>query len=606
MPGYGGFAISRHGGNSVASAKAGSGQVGSLQRASIARAHPIRSEQALIDALPLGVALLRRNSNGLWIIAAANIAFDEIAGLPNRHSLGLAVAQLANLDPVGELARRVDSFVQSGGAASMDFEWRGPGRPRDRHFAVRLNWLPDDSGDPFSRLQLSIRDRSFEVQQAQSLRADAIRDPLTGLYNHTGFTEMIDRQGMSPAIAVLLVDLQRFSRIVDNFGHTAGDELLLAVARRILSVTGPDDTVSRLHSDTFGILTRLIDGPGDALHLAARCHDAMGRRIALSDREIEQNVAIGIAFADSDDLDGDDILRNAEFAAQRAKRLGLRTEVFRSGEAAKARRRFSLEADLRHAIETGALDVAYQPLLRFADNRVASVEALARWDHPTRGPIPPSDFIPLAEETGLIMPLGRLILETACREIAALRADLPAADFEVAVNLSAIQIGDDIVDNVRAALARSGLPGHALKLELTESAIIANPERAVRVLDELKKLDARIAMDDFGTGYSSLSHLQRLPIDALKIDRSFIANMLDYGDSYQIVGAMLSLARSLRMESVAEGIESAEQAEVLAAMGCTYGQGFYFARPLSLKSLGNYLRSGSAIAPPPAIPHAMR
>ena len=296
------------------------------------------------------------------------------------------------------------------------------------------------------------------------------------------------------------------------------------------------------------------------------------------------------------------MIRNAEFAMHRAKRLGIRTEIFRPGEALKSRRRFALEADLRHAIKTGALTLAYQPLVRFGDNKIVSVEALARWQHPTRGPIPPTDFIPLAEETGLIMPLGRWALETACREIAGIRSQLPeAAALEVAVNLSSIQIaGDDVVENVRRGLAISGLPGHALKLELTESAIIANPERARHVLGALKKLDVRISMDDFGTGYSSLSYLHTLPIDVLKIDRSFITDTLAYGDSYQIVGAVLSLARALRKETVGEGIETAEHAELLAAMGCTYGQGFYFAPALSLSELRAYLRSGAITALAPA------
>jgi diguanylate cyclase (GGDEF)-like protein len=586
----------------VASAKPDTkGQIAPILRVATPDATAARTEQALIDALPLGVALLKPGGRQGWVIAAANIAFDEIAGLPQRHALGLTMAQLTALDPAGELSRRVASFVQSGGAASMDFDWRGPGYPRDRHFSVRLNWLADAVSEQPTRLQLSIRDRSSEVEQARSLRDDAMRDPLTGLYNHIGFTETIDAVGISPVIAVILIDLQRFSRIVDSLGHTAGDELLLTVARRILSVVGPNDTVSRLDGDTFGILTHLVDGPGDALHLAGRCHEAIARSIELSGREIHQTVAIGIAFTDSDDIDGDEMLRNAEFAMQRAKRLGIKTEIFRPGEALKSRRRFTLEADLRRAIEAGALTVAYQPLVRFGDNKMSSVEALARWEHPARGPISPNDFIPLAEETGLIMPLGRLILDTACREIACLRRELPtAADLQVAVNISGIQIaGDEIVETVCEALVRSGLPGHALKLELTESAIIANPQRAVRVLGDLKKLEARISMDDFGTGYSSLSYLQRLPIDVLKIDRSFIADLMDYGDSYQIVGAMLSLARALKMESVAEGIETAEQAERLAAMGCTYGQGFYFAPPLAIADLKDYLLSGNVIAPVP-------
>ncbi len=562
----------------------------------------VRIEQSMIDTLPIGVALLRADSTGRWIIASANPMFEHLARTERRFVIGFEVVELHALDPDGALAEKVAAFGARLGGPPMDFDWKVLARPRDRHYAVRLAWV---EGDGAARIQLSLRDRSFEVEQARALREEALRDPLTGLYNRIGFIEAIDAVGPSTRYAVLLLDLRGFSRINDGLGHTAADELLLTTARRLLNIARPHDIVARLVGDTFGILAPLVDGAGEVLDLAGNCHAVIGAPLLLSEREIHQPVSIGIAFSDDDQgCDGDEIVRSAEFAVHRAKRMGGGTEVYRRGEAQVIRRRFGMEGDLRRALREGGLSLMYQPLIRLSDGQVTAVEALARWTHPARGPIPPSDFIPLAEESGLIAPLGRWVMEQACIEMQSMRQDLPAAHgLQVAINISGIQFAnDDIVDSVINGLEKSGLPGHALKLELTESAVIANPERAVKVLAALKRLDTRIAMDDFGTGYSSLYYLQRLPIDILKIDRSFVSHMLHDTDSHKIVHAMLSLARALRIETVAEGIETPQQARRLTEMGCDYGQGFYFARPLSANALRLFLTQRAAAAPSPT-PH---
>jgi EAL domain-containing protein (putative c-di-GMP-specific phosphodiesterase class I) len=301
----------------------------------------------------------------------------------------------------------------------------------------------------------------------------------------------------------------------------------------------------------------------------------------LTDLEIRVDCAIGCAMLSPGVSSAEEVLRNAQFALKRAKRVGM-TQVYEPVQAQAVRRRFSMETELRRAIEAEELTLAFQPLIELRTGQVYAFEALARWRNDPDGPISPGEFIPVAEESGLIVPLGRWALETATRTMAEwdrqVGRELP---FSVSVNLSAIQISrDDVAAVVQRALAGSGIPGRRLTLELTESAIIHDPDRAASVLRALKELDVKVAMDDFGTGYTSLASLQRLPIDLLKIDRSLVANLPRDADAAAIVRAILSLADALGMDTLAEGIERAELGEVLAAMGCTYGQGFHYARPL--------------------------
>jgi EAL domain-containing protein (putative c-di-GMP-specific phosphodiesterase class I) len=289
------------------------------------------------------------------------------------------------------------------------------------------------------------------------------------------------------------------------------------------------------------------------------------------------------------------VLRNAQFALKRSKASG-EIQIYEPNQARAARRRFSIETELRRSIEAGGLSLAFQPLIELRTGAVAGFEALARWDHPHRGPISPAEFIPVAEESGLIVPLGQWALETALATLAHWdSAEGGALPFSVSVNLSALQLArDDLVGFVAAALARHGLAGDRLTLELTESAIVQDPRRATTVLGGLKALDVSVAMDDFGTGYTSLAYLQRLPIDVLKIDRSFVSGMLRDTDSVAIVRAILSLASALGMATTAEGIDAPELAQALAEMGCSHGQGFHFARPLEAGAALAYWRSRSA------------
>ena len=348
--------------------------------------------------------------------------------------------------------------------------------------------------------------------------------------------------------------------------------------------------------DEFGILLRLDRGVSDAMRAAERIKAVLTLPFRLSDLEIRVDCAIGCAILNHGVSSADEVLRNAQFALKRAKKIGV-TQIYEPIQAQAVRRRFSIETELRCAIEADELTLAFQPLVHLETGRVAGFEALARWEHEGQK-VSPSEFIPVAEESGLIVQLGRWALEKA---VSTLRDWDQKAGIQVpvgmSVNLSPIQISrDDVAAAVSAALASNGISGSRLTLELTEGAIIQDPDRAAKALNALKKFDVRIAMDDFGTGFTSLASLQRLPIDILKIDQSFVSQMIADPDSTAIVRAVLSLARALGMETTAEGIDSEDLAEMLTESGCTYGQGYHYSKPLTASDAIDYWLERSASA----------
>jgi diguanylate cyclase (GGDEF)-like protein len=431
------------------------------------------------------------------------------------------------------------------------------------------------------RCLMSLVDRTVEVQAERSLRAEMLRDSLTGLPNRLAFTEEIERSGKDSGEthqhAVLVVDVLRFSRINESMGSIAGDELLITFARRLMSALRGGDVLARTGGNEFGVLVSLRRGIEDALKAADRIKEVMSAPFHISDLDIRIECAIGVALMQPWN-DSEELFRNAQFAVKQAKQSG-KPQIYEPREASLARRRFSIETELRRALENDQLKLCYQPLIDLKSGQVAGFEALARWTHADRGEISPAEFIPVAEESGLILQLGRWAMDSATRTLA--DWDKQAGETlpcYVAVNLSAIQIvRDDIASVVESALRSSGLTGDRLTLELTESSIVQDPARATRVFEALKALDTTVAMDDFGTGYSSLAYLQRLPIDVLKIDKSFVSGMMVDPDAVAIVRAVLSLAEALGMSTTAEGIETVELATTLAALGCASGQGYYFA-----------------------------
>jgi diguanylate cyclase (GGDEF)-like protein len=547
------------------------------------------NDLALLHALPIAAAIFSLKGEKLWV-EAMNAKYLELAGCNGDPATFASVFKRYAAGPGGELVR---NYLANPATAPDEIEFdEGEGIGR-RFLKVKLSPLLTTAGP--GRCLMSVVDRTVEVRAENNLRAEMLRDSLTGLPNRLAFTETVEKTGERVARdlehAVLVVDMLRFSRINESMGSLAGDELLITFARRLILALRGGDVLARTGGNEFGVLVSLRRGIEDALKAAERIQQAMSAPFKISDLEIRVECAIGVALMNAGQ-DPEELFRNAQFAVKQAKLAG-KPQVYEPKQATEARRRFSIETELRRALDKDQLQLFYQPLINLKSGEVAGFEALARWTHDDRGEISPTEFIPVAEESGLILQLGRWAMDRAARTLAEWdRQSGEKLPLYVGVNLSAIQVArDNIADVVESALKSSGLSGDRLTLELTESSIVQDPARATRVFDALKALDATVAMDDFGTGYSSLAYLQRLPIDVLKIDRSFVSGMMIDPDSVAIVRAVLSLADALGMSTTAEGIETVELATTLATLGCASGQGYYFARPLEADAALEYWRS---------------
>jgi len=544
----------------------------------------------LLGALPIAAAIVERREDRCLKVGVYNNRFFDTVKQSSCSALDWNEADCLKSGPIADLLQKF--FDGTDAAGELDFK-DGEG-VASRFFRVKLAPLPKKKGKS-ARCLLSVVDRTVEVQAERTLRAEMLRDSLTGLPNRLAFTEAIENAGETVARdlehAVLVVDMLRFSRINESMGSLAGDELLITFARRLILALRAGDILARTGGNEFGVLVSLRRGVEDALKAAERIQAVMATPFKLSDLEIRVEPAIGVALMHAGQ-DPEELFRNAQFAVKQAKAAGC-PQVYEPKQATEARRRFSIETELRRALDKDQLKLFYQPLINLKSGEVAGFEALARWTHEDRGEISPSEFIPVAEESGLILQLGRWAMDKAAQTLAEWDKDTgETLPLYVGVNLSAIQVArDDIAAVVESALKSSGLTGNRLTLELTESSIVQDPARATRVFDALKALDATVAMDDFGTGYSSLAYLQRLPIDVLKIDKSFVSGMMVDPDAVAIVRAVLSLAEALGMSTTAEGIETVELATTLATLGCASGQGYYFAKPLEASAALDYWKS---------------
>ncbi|MGZ8471650.1 MAG: EAL domain-containing protein [Gemmatirosa sp.] len=440
---------------------------------------------------------------------------------------------------------------------------------------------------------VNARDVTERAALEAQLVHQAFHDPLTGLANRALFRDRVahalQRTGRRrEQVSVLCLDLDDFKTVNDSLGHAAGDRLLTTVAERLLNATRGCDTVARLGGDEFAVLLENTRDEEDALTVADRVAQALRAPLALEASELQMCASIGLARARPED-GPEELLRNADVAMYRAKHAGKgRTEVFAPEMHAAIVDRLALEADMRRAINDPAsaqFAVHFQPIVRLEDESVVGVEALARWNHPMRGPLPPTTFIPIAESSGLIVPLGAWVLREACRagqRWTASRRETPdAPPLTLTVNLSGRQLqAPGLVDDVAAALAESGLDPASLVLEITETVIMQQTEANLLTLHALKALGIRLAIDDFGTGYSSLSYLQRFPIDILKIDKSFVDGLSRGGSDAALARTIIALGDTLALRCIAEGVEDDAQRTHLQALGCDYAQGFLFARPL--------------------------
>ncbi|HET9983487.1 MAG TPA: EAL domain-containing protein [Longimicrobiales bacterium] len=438
-----------------------------------------------------------------------------------------------------------------------------------------------------------IHDITDRKRAEESLRHDALHDPLTGLPNRALFMRRLERAlaraARDPAyhFAVLFLDLDRFKVVNDSLGHLAGDELLVGVARRLDESVRPGDTVARLGGDEFAILLHEIEEVEDADRLAERIHERLREPHALGGQTVFTTASVGLALGSAEYERPEELLRDADTAMYRAKQLGgVQHQVFDHTMHAEAMALLHLETDLRRAVEEEEFDVFYQPIVSLDTGALVGLEALARWRHPTRGLVMPAEFISLAEETGLIVPLGRWVLDAACRRMAEWRARYPdARSLTLSVNLAAKQLSQrDLVEHIEELVETLGLAG-VLRLEMTESALVANPDGAIAAFRRLRQAGVELCIDDFGTGYSSLSHLHRFPVDILKIDRSFVDRLGRDESNRQIVGAIVALAGALGIDAVAEGVETTQQRDQLRALGSRTAQGYLFSQPLPSTAL---------------------
>jgi diguanylate cyclase (GGDEF)-like protein/PAS domain S-box-containing protein len=426
---------------------------------------------------------------------------------------------------------------------------------------------------------------------------DELYDADTGLPNRAAFVKQLTRTLRSPAhqgrpLAVVHVDLNRFHRVNQSLGHETGTAVLSMTAQRLDACLRPGDVVARGSGDDFLVLLKEFGGEAGVVRVAERIARMLTGGYAVAEHEVFCGSDVGVALGEGGASDADTLLQAAETAVSSARRTG-RVQVFRPEMRADAVHAMRLDTDLRHALERDELRVFYQPVVGLRDGRVHGFEALVRWEHPVRGLVSPADFIPVAEDTDLIIPIGEWVLRQAVLQLRDWQARYPEHPLGMGVNLSVRQFRTPLVQQVRAVLEQSGVHPSGLKLEVTESVVMADAEDAIAMLHELKELGVKLQVDDFGTGYSSLSYLHRLPLDILKIDRSLVVAMPQGTKHASIVHAIIALAATLGLETTAEGVEDAALADRLREMGCTHGQGFLWSRPVPAE------QAELLIAPPP-------
>jgi diguanylate cyclase (GGDEF)-like protein len=462
---------------------------------------------------------------------------------------------------------------------------------------TEINCLMDIASSLVTELELR-SDLTLKRQTQEHLLYSTLHDALTGLPNRSLFTERL-RHAMRRAarhpdnlFAVLFLDLDRFKEVNDNLGHFAGDELLRAAARRLEACIRPEDTVARLSGDEFAILLESITEASDAGRVAERIEEALSFPINLAGAEVVTSASMGIVTSSMAHDQPEQLLRSADMAMYRAKAAGrARYEMFDRAMHTDALARLQLETDLRRAVELDEFRLHYQPLVSLRTGRITGLEALVRWQHPDRGLVHPADFIPIAEETGLIVPMGRWVLNEACRQVREWQIAHPRDEpLTIGVNLSAKQFSQpDIVDQISSAIAASGIEARSLRIEITEAAIIDKAKSASGLLQSIRDLGVQVYLDDFGTGYSSLSYLHGLPIDAIKIDRAFVSSMDTDDKNLRLVRTILTLSEIVGVRAQAEGISTAEQLRELRSLSCEQGQGYLFSAPITKEAVDEVL-----------------
>ena len=554
-------------------------------------------------------ALAVRGANdGLWDwhIESGKVYYSErwkgILGLAPEHELSSIDDWLDRIHPRDR--HLVDSALSSHLAGTTEhFEAEYRIRHEESHhvWALTRGIAIGDGSEP-TRMAGSMTDITSRKEVEEQLVHAALHDSLTGLPNRALFVDRL-RVAINQAkrrsdyiFAVLFLDLDRFKTINDSLGHPVGDQLLISIAHRLESLLRPSDRVARLGGDEFAILTDDLEDVSDATRVAERLLHELEIPYGLQGNEVYSSASIGITTSLSAYDDPQDMLRDADTAMYRAKSLGRsRYQLFDPDMHLRAVEQLALETDLRRALERQEFLVHYQPIVKLSDGGIEGFEALVRWQHPERGLLHPEDFVPLAEETGLILQIGRHVLESACEQVAdwqqRLRGSRPLPT--ISVNVSGREfLQQDLVDRVQDVLNRSSLSPGSLRLEITESMIMDNADAAIDKLKQLRELMVQLHLDDFGTGYSSLSYLHRLPTDTLKIDRSFVSKVDSQGQGTEIISTIVALARKLGMDVSAEGLETRQQVDRVRSLACDFGQGYYFSEPLDAANAENLLMRG--------------
>ncbi|MBA2457415.1 MAG: EAL domain-containing protein [Gemmatimonadales bacterium] len=550
------------------------------------------------------IVVIRPNGQMRFVSPSAT----RVLGYDPAELVGRPISAVLHEDDAGRSAAFFAEAMRAPGVTGpVELRFRQPDGSWLHAEILATNLLGDST---VRGIVLNTRDVSERKRLEEQLTYQAFHDPLTGLANRALFRDRVSHalalsQRQGHPITVLFLDLDDFKRINDSLGHAEGDRLLIAAGERFLCCARAVDSVARLGGDEFAILMEHVAGTDGRDELLDRLTTAMAHPFSLSGNQVQLTVSIGVATAGPGDT-ADDLLRNADVAMYVAKRRGKgRAETYESKMYADVRERLEMEAALRAALERDELVLHYQPIVRLADGTVYGVEALVRWEHPSFGHLLPQHFIPLAEETGLIVRLGGWVLSEACRQVQVWRAAHPELGLSVCINISGRQLqGAGLPDILREALARSGVEPAAVVLEITESVLMQQTESVLTRLRELKALGVRLAIDDFGTGYSSLSYLQRFPIDILKIAKPFVEEVGMGADRSALARAIVGLGDTLRLQTIAEGIERAEQRSALLELGCPMGQGHLFARALPPAGIERLLGEHSAepvrhFSPPP-------
>ena len=553
------------------------------------------SEERFRSAFDHAAGMAIVASDGHWI--KVNRSLCEMVGYAEQELLATNFQSITHENDLGNMMAEIKKLLQEQ-TRTFQMEQRYIHRQGHAVWVLLSVTMVRDSQSDSIPLIFQIQDITDRKCAEERLLHDAFHDALTGLPNRALFIDHLKlsvertKRRRDRLFAVLFLDFDRFKIINDSLGHMVGDQLLVGIARRLEACLRPGDTVARLGGDEFTVLLEDLNDTNEAIEVAERLQQTLSLPFNLKGSEVFTTASIGIALSTIGYEQAEEVLRDADTAMYRAKLNGkARHEVFDKAMHASAMTLLQLETDLRRAVERKEFVLHYQPIVALETGIIRGFEALVRWQHPERGFISPSDFIPIAEETGLIIPIGQWVLEEACRQVRKWQEQFSQhPPLQISVNLSGKQFTQlNLIDQIRRVLRETGIEPRSLKLEITESMMMENIDTAINMLEQLRQLGIELSMDDFGTGYSSLSYLHRFPISTLKIDRSFVSLMTSNNENSEIVRTIVMLARNLDMNIVAEGVETEDQIALLRLLECEYGQGYFFSKPVAAEGAARLL-----------------